>query len=180
MSVTTIANRYARALADVITEKRETAEVAGELGAFANLVAGHQQLRDVFASPVIPTDRKGAVLNDLLAQLKLRQTSQNFLQLLLVNNRLHQLGDMTQALDKELDQRGNVVTAEVTTAREISNDEQKLLLDQLKTATGKDVRLQFKVDTDIIGGVVTRIGSKIYDGSIKNQLAQMKQRLMQN
>jgi F-type H+-transporting ATPase subunit delta len=180
MSVATIANRYARALADVITEKRETAEVAGELGSFANMVEGHQQLRGVFASPVISIDRKRAVLNDLLAQLKLRQTSQNFLQVLLVNNRLHQLGDMTQALTKELDQRGNVVTAEVTTAREISADEQKLLLNQLKTATGKDVRLQFKVDADIIGGVVTRIGSKIYDGSIKNQLAQMKQRLMQN
>ena len=179
MSVATIANRYARALADVATEKRESAEVAGELAAFAQMVEGHAQLRDVFASPVIATDRKRAVLNELLVRTKLRQTSQNFLQLLVANNRLHQLAAMTTALNKELDARSNIVAAEITTARAISTDEQKLLHDKLKQATGKDVRLQFTVDADIIGGVVARIGSKIYDGSIKDQLAQMKQRLMQ-
>ena len=178
MSVATIANRYARALADVIVTKRETAEVAGELAQFAALLESHAQLREVFASPVIASDRKRAVLQDLLARAQPRQTAQNFLQLLLANNRLHQLNAMNEALHKELDARGNIVAAEVTTARVISADEQKLLLDKLKTATGKDVRLQFKVDDAIIGGVVTRIGSKIYDGSIKNQLAQMKQRLM--
>ena len=180
MSVATIANRYARALADVIVAKRETTEVAGELTEFAKLMAGHAQLRDVFASPVIAVDRKRAVLKELLARTKPRPTSQNFLQLLLQNNRLHQLDAMNKALGKELDVRTNIVAAEVTTARVISGDEQKLLHDKLKRATGKDVRLQFKVDADIIGGVVTRIGSKVYDGSIKNQLAQMKQRLMQN
>jgi F-type H+-transporting ATPase subunit delta len=180
MSVTTIANRYARALADVIVAKNETKEVAAELVSFAQMMGGHVQLRDVFASPVVAVDRKGAVLNELLARLSLRQTSQNFLQLLLVNNRLHQLDAMNQALSRELDARTNIVTAEITTARAIDDQEQKLLFDNLKKATGKDVRLQFKVDANIIGGVVTRIGSKIFDGSIKNQLAQMKQRLMQN
>ncbi|NOT62327.1 MAG: ATP synthase F1 subunit delta [Acidobacteria bacterium] len=180
MSVATIANRYARALADVIVTKGETKEVAAELTQFVTLMDGHAQLRDVFASPVIAVERKRGVLKELLARLSLRQTSQNFLQLLLENHRLHQLDAMNQALSRELDVRSNVVEAEVTTARVIDDQEQKLLLDQLKQATGKDVRLQFKVDDAIIGGVVTRIGSKIYDGSIKNQLAQMKQRLMQN
>ena len=178
MSVATIANRYARALADVIVEKREVNEVAAELKQFAALVAGHAQLRDVFASPVIAPERKRAVLNELLARLKPRQTSQNFLQLLLANNRLHQLEQMALALAKELDARMNVVSAEITTARVISADEQKLLHDKLKTATGKEVRLQYKTDPHIIGGVVTRIGSKVYDGSIQNQLAQMKERLL--
>ena len=180
MSVATIANRYARALADVIVTKGETKEVSAELAQFVTLMDGHAQLRDVFASPVIATARKRGVLKELLARLSLRQTSQNFLQLLLENHRLHQLDAMNQALSRELDVRTNIVSAEVTTARAIDDQERKLLLDQLKVATGKDVRLQFKVDDAIIGGVVTRIGSKIYDGSIKNQLAQMKQRLMQN
>lgn len=179
MSVATIANRYARALADVIIERREVNEVAAELNQFAKLVEGHQELREVFASPVLATERKRAVLNELLARLHLRQTAQNFLQLLLVNNRLHQLDQMLRALRRELDARTNVVSAEVTTARAISEDERRLLHDRLRTATGKEVRLQFKTDPNIIGGVVTRLGSKVYDGSIKNQLAQMKERLTQ-
>ena len=68
MSIATIANRYARALADVIIERREVNEVSTELNQFAHLVAGHQQLREVFASPVLATERKRAVLNELLAR----------------------------------------------------------------------------------------------------------------
>jgi F-type H+-transporting ATPase subunit delta len=178
MSVTTIANRYARALADVIIERRETNEVTAELNKFALMMAGHPQLRDVFASPVLPAERKRAVLNELLARMNLRQTTANFLQLLLSNSRLHELDQMLRALSNELDARMNIVSAEITTAREISEQEQAMLRDKLKAATGKDVRLQFRADPAIIGGVVTRIGSLVYDGSIKTQLAQMKQRLM--
>ncbi|MGE0131686.1 MAG: ATP synthase F1 subunit delta [Blastocatellales bacterium] len=178
MSVTTIANRYARALADVIIERRETKEVVNELSGFARMMSEHPQLRDVFASPVIATERKRAVLNELIARISPRPTTANFLQLLLNNSRLHDLDQMLRALSRELDARTNIVSAEITTAREISEQEKSTLQSQLKAATGKDVRLQFRTDPAIIGGVVTRIGSLVYDGSIKNQLAQMKQRLM--
>lgn len=178
MSQTTIANRYARALADVVTERGETNEVVAELGQFEQLLQQHQQLREVFASPVLPVERKRAVLQDLLARLGLRPTTSNFLQLLLNNARLHNIDQMLRALSRELDTRTNIVSAEITTARDISEQEQRQLRDRLRAATGKDVRLQFRTDPNIIGGVVTRIGSLVYDGSIKNQLAQMKQRLM--
>lgn len=178
MSLTTIANRYACALADVITERSEMNEVVAELADFAGLMNSHQQLREVFASPVISVDRKRGVLHELLEKLQLRQTSSNFLRLLLDNLRLHNLDQMLRALSRELDSRTNVVSAEVTTAREINEHEKTMLAEKLKTATGKQVRLQFHTDPNIIGGVVTRIGSLVYDGSIKNQLALMKQRLM--
>jgi F-type H+-transporting ATPase subunit delta len=178
MSVTTVANRYARALADVITERGEMNEVVADLNDFAGLMAGHEQLRDVFASPVIPLERKRAVLGDLLSRLNLRPTSNNFLQLLLANSRLHNLDQILRAVARELDSRTNVVSAEVTTAREVGEQEKTMLRDKLRAASGKDVRLRFRTDPQIIGGVVTRIGSLVYDGSIKNQLAQMKQRLM--
>jgi F-type H+-transporting ATPase subunit delta len=177
MSVSTISNRYARALADVIIERRETNEVVAELEGFARMMAGHEQLRDVFASPVIAVERKLAVLNELLARMKPRQTTGNFLRLLLSNARLHNLDQMLRALSKELDTRTNIVSAEITTAREISEQEMNMLREKLKAATGKDVRLEFRADPSIIGGVVTRIGSTVYDGSIKNQLSQMKERL---
>jgi F-type H+-transporting ATPase subunit delta len=178
MSITTIANRYARALADVITERRETNEVVSELDLFAGMMRQYEQLREVFASPVLPLERKRAVLNELLARLKLRPTSNNFLHLLLNNARLHELDQMLRALSRELDARTNIVSAEITTAREIGEQEKSMLRDKLKGATGKEVRLQFHTDPNIIGGVVTRIGSLIYDGSIKNQLSQMKRVLM--
>jgi len=173
-----IANRYARALADVISERRETNEVVKELSAFAELMRQHQQLRDVFASPVIPSERKRAVLNELLARLKVRPTTNNFLQLSLNHVRLHELDQIMRALAKELDARNNVISAEVTTARELGEQEKVVLRDRLKGATGKEVRLRFHTDPSIIGGVVTRIDSLIYDGSIKNQLAQMKRTLV--
>jgi F-type H+-transporting ATPase subunit delta len=178
MSVTTIANRYARALADVITARAEMNEVVAELNGFAKMLGGHQQLRDVFASPVLSTERKRGVLGELLARMQLRQTSSNFLRVLLDNSRLHDLDQILKVLARELDARTNIVSAEVTTAREISQQEEVMLADKLKAATGKQVRLQFRTDPTIIGGVVTRIGSLVYDGSIKNQLAQMKKRLL--
>ena len=178
MSVTTIANRYARALADVITERGEMNQVVAELNGFASMMAGHDQVRDVFASPVLSADRKRAVLGELLSKMQLRPTSSNFVRLLLDNSRLHNLDQMMRALARELDSRTNIVSAEITTARDISQQEETMLADKLKAATGKQVRLQFRTDPGIIGGVVTRIGSVVYDGSIKSQLAQMKQRLM--
>lgn len=177
MSITTVANRYAKALADVIMERGQTLAVSDEITAFTQLVEQSPELRNVFASPVIALDRKKAVLQELQARLQFRPTTNNFLQLLLTNQRLHQIDVVRASLMKELDERAGVVSADVTTARALAANEQEHLLQQLETATGKRVRVHFKTDPEIIGGVVTRVGSVIYDGSIKNQLALMKQQL---
>ena len=103
MTGTIIANRYARALADVIVERNEINEVTKELIDFEGTMSENPQLRDVFASPVIATERKLAVLNELLARIGPRQTTANFLRLLLDNSRLHDLDQMLNALSRELD-----------------------------------------------------------------------------
>ena len=177
MSITTVANRYAKALADVIMERGQTLTVGDEVKAFTQVIEENSELRNVFASPVIALDRKKAVLNELLARMQFKPTTNNFLQLLLTNQRLHQIAVVRASLMRELDERAGVVSAEVTTARPLAETEQENLLNQLQTATGKRVRVSFKIDPEIIGGVVTRVGSLIYDGSIKNQLALMKQQL---
>ncbi len=177
MSITTVANRYAKALADVIMERGQTLAVADEIKAFAELVEHNPELRAVFASPVIALERKKAVLNELLARLQFRPTTNNFLQLLLTNQRLHNVDVVRASLMKELDERAGIVAAEVTTARTLATHEREHLLHQLEAATGKRVRVHFYTDPEIIGGVVTRVGSLIYDGSIKNQLALMQQQL---
>ena len=178
MSVTSVANRYARALADVISERGEVDQVLADLRYFSGLQSGHDSLRSVFASPVVSLERKRAVLNELLSRLQLSRTTSNFLQLLLANSRLHQLEQMLTALDREIDRRANFVTAEVTTAREIDESQREELRASLKAATGREVRLNFHTDPAIIGGVVTRIDSLVYDGSVRNQLARIKERLL--
>src|SRR5262245_14390116 len=152
MSLATIANRYARALADVIIERHEVADVVGELSTFAHLLQQHGELREVFASPVIPLERKRGVLNTLLARLKVRQTTNNFVQLLLENQCLHHLGEILRSLSRELDARTGIVSAEVTTARAINDQDRELMRDRLRAVTGKEVRLQFRTDPQIIGG----------------------------
>ena len=173
-----IATRYARALADVITTRGETDNVIAELNRFGALMDKHPELRDVFASPVVSLERKRAVLDELLKRMKFRPTSNNFLRLLLDNLRLHDLNHMLSALLRELDLRSDIISAEITTAREMQDQEKIMMRERIKAATGKEVRLHFRSDPQIIGGVITRIGSMIYDGSIKNQLTQMRQRLV--
>ena len=172
-----IANRYARALADVILARGEINVVSDELRDFAAMIGGHSELRELLANPVIPMERKRAVLDALLERTPMRETSTNFLKLLLANQRLHQLDHILKSLERELDSRSGVLGADVTTARPISDAEREQLRNRLGSMTGKDVRLKFEVNPDLIGGVVTRIGSVVYDGSIKSQLERMKEQL---
>ena len=179
MSLHTIANRYARALADVIIERGEANEVYGELDRFVEVLKANDQLLELFESPVVPLEKKREVLGELLKDFVKRETTSNFLRLLLENNRLHRLEVLLRSLERELDARSGVVSAEVTTARAITDQERDLLRERLHKAMGREVRLKFRTDPAVIGGVVTRIGSTVYDGSIRNQLAQIRQQLAQ-
>jgi F-type H+-transporting ATPase subunit delta len=177
MGLHTIANRYARALADVTIERAESRQVLEELENFQKTLHENQDLVDFIESPVVTIDRKRDILQQLLKDRELLSTTTNFLNLLLENYRLHKLDLMLKSFERELDTRAGIVSAEVTTARPISDAEQNSLRESLRAATGQEVRLRFATDPDVIGGVVTRIGSTVYDGSIRTQLAQIKQQL---
>jgi len=172
-----VANRYAKALVDVALQKREEAQVREELSGFLQLLASNEELRNVFASPAIPHAQKRAILEALISRLKLNKTTANFLEVLLKNNRLHQLEAMVEAFARELDNRLGIVSAEITTARPVSDNQKNLLIDRLRRVTGKEVRLKFKTEPELIGGVVTRIGSTIYDGSIRTQLQTIRKQM---
>jgi F-type H+-transporting ATPase subunit delta len=177
MSLTTIANRYANALADVITSRNEVEQVSSELNGFVQLTRDNRELHEVFSSPAIALERKRGVLTELLSRLNYQQTTNNFLQLLLANYRLHHLAEILTSLAEELDKRRGVVSAEVVTARPLNDADRQVLLENLRVAIGREIRPQFSTDPEIIGGVVARVGSLIYDGSIKTRLNQMKQQL---
>ena len=180
MSLRTIARRYASALADVATAGNEAREVQEELIAWQSMIAGSYELRQVVESPTIAVDQKRKVLGKLMDRVKPRPTTRNFLQVLLQNHRLGHLAEINQRLAQIIDERAGVVAATVTTARPMDEASQESLRANLAGLTGRKVRLSFETDEELIGGLVARIGSTVYDGSVRNQLQQAKERLIGN
>lgn len=177
MSVQTVARRYASALADVVLERGEAHEVQSELSAWNEMLQANASLREVFANPTIPLDQKRGLLNKLIDRAKPRPTTANFLKVLLQNQRLTELGEIIRKFAQILDERAGMIAATVTTARAVPEDAQAKLHNTLATLTGKKVRINFATDPEIIGGLVTRIGSTVYDGSVRSQLQQIKEKM---
>ena len=177
MSVQIVARRYAMALADVVLERNEAAEVQRELAAWENIIQASPELQEVFRNPTIVLDQKRAVLKRLIERTRPRQTTVNFLNVLLQNQRLTELSEINRKFVEVLDERAGMIAARVTTARPVSKNFQQDLHTKLSSLTRKKVRIDFATDPDLIGGLVTRIGSTVYDGSVKNQLQQFKDKM---
>ena len=177
MSLQTVARRYAAALADVTIERREEREVQNEVNQWAVMIESNPQLKEVFANPTVAYDQKRKVLEDLISRSRVRETTASFLRVLLKNQRLSQLRDIDERYRLVLDERAGVVAANVTTARPIPEELKTSLHETLTRATGQKVRLTFTTDETIIGGLVARIGSTIYDGSVQNQLERLSESL---
>lgn len=177
MSVQTVARRYASALADVVLERGEERQVQDELIAWEKMFQANPMLEEVFRNPTIALDKKRAVLNKLIERAKPGQTTANFLKVLLQNQRLTELGEINKKFAESLDVRAGMVAATVTTARSVPENAQQKLHAKLLTLTGKKVRINFTTDPELIGGLVTRIGSTVYDGSVRNHLQQIKAKM---
>jgi len=172
-----MARRYAAALADVVIAQGEAREVQEELNTWAQMMEANSSLLEVFRNPTIPYEQKRKVLNTLIARTGVRPTTANFLQVLLQNHRLAELNEINKKFAQVFDERSGVVSAQVTTARTLPESTRETLRAQLGIMTGRKVRLDFAVDEELIGGVMTRIGSTVYDGSVRTQLQQIKQKM---
>ncbi len=177
MSVQTMARRYASALADVVLERGEAAEVQAELVQWEEMIQSTPNLLEVLRNPTIALEQKRTVLNKLIERAKPRPTTGNFLKVLLQNHRLTDLGEINRKFAETLDERAGMVLATVTTARAVAESSQDQLHTKLTGLTGKKVRVNFATDPDLVGGVVTRIGSTVYDGSVRNQLQMIKEKM---
>lgn len=177
MSVQTVARRYAAALADVVLDRNEVAEVQAELIEWAGMLQSSPNLLEVLRNPTVALDQKRAVLNKLIERARPLQTTANFLKVLLQNQRLTDLVEINRKLAETLDERAGMVAATVTTARAVPESSQQQLHAKLTGLTGKKVRIDFDTDPDLLGGIVTRIGSTVYDGSARNQLEMIKEKM---
>lgn len=178
MSIETVARRYASALADVVEKSGETETLKAELKAWEGLINSNTDLRDVFGNPTIPHLKKEAVLKDLLARAKPSPTTANFLRVLLENNRLTEISEIVERFESVLDERAGIVIGEVSSARVLAEEQKTEIVKNLEKATGKRVKPTFEIKEDLIGGVVARIGSTVYDGSVRTQLENLREQLI--
>jgi F-type H+-transporting ATPase subunit delta len=172
-----VARRYASALADVIIERHEEALVQEELASWERMISGSPPLLEAFSNPTVAYQQKEKVLSELISRTKVRPTTANFLRILLKNQRLAELPQVNAKLAQILDERSGVASAQVISARAVPESIKASLAEKLGQITGKKIRLSFETDETLLGGIVTRIGSTIYDGSVRNQLRQLGEEL---
>lgn len=180
MTLSAVATRYANALADVVTaaaSKTPPPAAVSELRAFESTLRSSADLHSVLTSPAVPASRKKAVVSRIAAVLGLSKISQNFLFVLVDHRRIPSLAEIIQTFEEVVDQRLGFARAEIRSARELSEPQRASLTRQLEHLTGKRIRPKYEVDDSLIGGVVARIGSTVYDGSVRAQLGTLERRL---
>ena len=178
MSVETVARRYALALADVVTKTNEIDSVRAELKSWETLINSNADLQSAFGNPAISQANKEKVLESLIEKTRPTKTTANFLRVLLRNSRLTELGEINEKFASVLEERSGTVSAQITSARPLSEGEKAELQRNLAKLTGKAISPKFEIDATLIGGVVTRLGSTVYDSSVKTQLAELKAQMI--
>jgi F-type H+-transporting ATPase subunit delta len=177
MSTIAVARRYAEALADVAFAGNQAETIEQELRELAKMFLPGSELRGLFANPIISQADKRKVLKSIIDRTHPTPTTVNLLNLLLAHYRLHNLTVVEEQFHREVNKRNGIVPAEVTTAAPMGRAEQEKLARRLKEMTGSTIQMQFKTDPSLIGGAVTRLGSVVYDGSIRTQLETIKNKL---
>jgi F-type H+-transporting ATPase subunit delta len=174
----TAATRYARALLDVaLKEQADLAAIESQMGGFAALFQQNEPLRRALQNPAVPLPKKRAVVDEIVARANVLPIVAKTMRLLAERDRLVILSDVSEAFSQRLLDLRNVVRAEVTTAEPISPERLQAIQHSLAAATGRTVDITSRVDPSIVGGMVARVGSTVYDASVTNHLARLRQRL---
>jgi F-type H+-transporting ATPase subunit delta len=171
-----VASTYARAFADVVINDHLDADRSlAQLRMIASLFDESLELRRVWENPAIPADQKRGVLDVIAKRDGISTQVRNLVAVLIDQRRMNFLGPIIRQLEKELDARLGFAEAEIITARELNETEKREFEAQVGKLTGKKVRAQYEQDASLLGGAVLRLGSTIYDGSVKGQLERIKE-----
>jgi F-type H+-transporting ATPase subunit delta len=173
-----IAAPYARAFADVVFEAHLNAnDVQQQLNDFVAAWRESADLREVFLDQSFPSEQKVAILDKLNARLGMSVQVRNFIAVLIQHNRLDVLDDVLSEYGKEVNRRLGISEVQVTTARPLDANERQGIEQKVAAMTGTQVQATYHEDKSLLGGVVVRVGSTVYDGSVKGRLDRLKEQL---
>lgn len=171
-------SHYARAFADVVTAmKLDTGPIDRQLNDFLGTWNGSKELREVFENPAVAAEQKVAILDKMNAKLGMRRELRNFIAVLIKNDRIAHVQEVAEAYRAELEARQGIRQAEIVTARDLSEQERAALLAGVGKMAGAKIQASFKLDKSILGGAIVRIGSTVYDGSVKGRLERLREEL---
>ncbi|MGP8175591.1 MAG: ATP synthase F1 subunit delta [Terracidiphilus sp.] len=171
--------RYARAFLEVVTAaKLDTAAIDRQMGDFLAAWDSSAELREFFVNPAIPAAQKVGFLDKLNLRLGLQKELRNLLAVLISNDRIGQVREVAQAYRRLLQEQLGIRQAEIVTARELNEQERGALVGEIGKLAGSRIEASFKLDASILGGTVVRIGSTVYDGSVRGRLERLKEALV--
>ena len=176
------ANRFARALVDVVMSPGSALkpeDAVAQLRAVEQTITESSELRIALLTPAIQNSRKHAVMARVLDTIGGSPLIRNFVYVVIDHRRIGIITDIREAFEQALDERMGFVRAEVISAAPLEPRRSAGLESELSRVTGKRMRLRFDVDPELIGGVVARIGSTVYDGSVRGQIEQLRRRLVE-
>jgi len=172
-----VAERYAAALADVAVERKNSETIRQNLAMFVEAFSSIADLRNALESPALNAEVKRKVIAEVAGKMGLDVAVRNFIYLVVDHRRTEILPEIEQAFLSELNERLGIVDAEVTSAQELNDDEKRHLNTVLEQRTGKKVQARFQIDPALLGGALVRLGSTIYDGSVRDQLKRLREQL---
>jgi F-type H+-transporting ATPase subunit delta len=177
--VASVASTYARAFADVVLDMRMDASHAiGGLREITRLFNESVELRRVWENPAVPAGQKRNLLDAIVKREGIERPVRNLVAVLIDHRRVQFLSRIVAQLEKELDARLGFAEAQISSARELGDAERRSLETQIANVTSRKVRAQYGLDASLLGGVVVRVGSTIYDGSVKGQLEKIKEAII--
>jgi F-type H+-transporting ATPase subunit delta len=177
VALSAVLGRYSKSLADIVFEESIEERVTEDLKTYGEIFRTVPDILDVLHSPAMPRETKEKVLSELMAQYPVHSITSNFLRILLQHNRMGQFHQILDGFLKAVSERKGILSAQVTAAMPLSQNELKSLEARLVGITGKVVNVESQTDAGLLGGMVVQIGNTIFDGSIRTQLAEMKRRL---
>ncbi len=169
-----IAQRYAVALADVAFEHKDAAKIRRDLADLTAVFAASADLRNLLANPSVSVESKKSVAAEVSNRMGMHTEVRNLMFLLIDHGRTGIVGEMHDAFEAEMNRRAGIVDAIITSAHELSSPEKSQLAQALERVTGKKVQAQYKLDLRLIGGATVRIGSTIYDSSVRERLNRLR------
>ncbi len=171
-----VATRYAKALADVVTSHGaaiDPAVVLSELQQIEAVMRASVELRNALMSPAVSPSKKRAVMARLIAPLGASKQVRNFVFVVIDHRRTHELASIVEAFEQVMDERLGFVRADVSSAHDLNDAQRAALAAELSRLSGRKARPRFSTDPSLVGGVVARVGSTVYDGSVRGQLERL-------